>query len=142
MKQSVDENRGIQKKRIKRKRTRFADANLEFSVDDPWHVTFQKARLRMGVSQAELGGLIGVTPAAICLWEKGTIFPSPKKFDIIETILNVPLFLRDGRKHKPARIPDYVALIRVFLTLPANERAHVLKLALELSGAGDQQGKD
>lgn len=122
---------------VGRKRKRFAGSNIELGRNDIWCIKFRKARLRAGLTQRELSGLLNVSHAAVCLWENGMNFPNRKKFDTIETILGVTLFDRVGRAYQPSRAADYITLIKIFQKLSKAHQDKVLGLALELS---DQTG--
>jgi transcriptional regulator with XRE-family HTH domain len=119
-------------KQKNRKPKRFAGLNLENNHSDPWYIRLQKARLKAGITQREFSQIIGVSHTAVCLWEKGVNFPSSKKLDNIEKILNTSIFDRKHDVHMPAREPDHIKLIRVFMQLPIDDRAIVLAIAFSL----------
>ena len=120
---------GIKKNR---KPKRFSGLNLENNHSDPWYIKLRKARLKAGITQREVSQIIGVSHTAVCLWEKGANFPSSTKFDAIEKILDTSIFDRKHDVHMPAREPDHIKLVRVFMQLPIDDRAIVLALALAL----------
>ncbi len=116
----------------KRKPKRFAWLNIEIEHYDPWYIKFRKARLKAGITQRDFSKIIGVSHTAVCLWENGVNFPSSKKFDAIENVLNASIFDRKLDVHMPAREPDHIKLVRIFMQLPIDDRAIVLALALSL----------
>lgn len=49
----------------------------------------RKARLGKGMSQRELGERVGLTQAAICQFERGQRYPTPRNLRKISRILNL-----------------------------------------------------
>lgn len=60
----------------------------------------KKLRLEKGMSQQELGDMIGITKVSICGYENGTRTPSLETFDILADILETSTDYLLGRTDK------------------------------------------
>ena len=60
----------------------------------------KKLRLEKGMSQQELGDMIGITKVSICGYENGTRTPSLETFDILADILETSTDYLLGRTEK------------------------------------------
>jgi transcriptional regulator with XRE-family HTH domain len=116
-----------------KKKKRFSDIDINIESDDLWYIKFKKARLQTGLSHREIAAIVGVSHTAVCLWEKGTNFPSKKKFDLIEEILNTKIFERNNDHYQPSRNQNYIELLKIFKNLSVENQGSVLGFAMDLS---------
>ncbi|MCW8309592.1 helix-turn-helix domain-containing protein [Acidiphilium sp. PA] len=124
--------------KLKRKKKRFAENNIDIDRDDLWYEKFQKARLQLGLSQRDIADIIGVTHTAVCLWEKGDNFPSKKRFDQIEELLGSTIFDRGKNIFSPSRDPDYIVLMKLFKKLSEEDKNAVISFASQLLRKKDE----
>ena len=54
-------------------------------------VKIERARKKLGMSQAELGQRVGVTQTAVCRWESGAKQPSLSNLLKLSKALDVPM---------------------------------------------------
>lgn len=112
----------------KKKPKKFSGQTLETSVSDPWEVRFRKARLKCGLSQADLARILHVTPAAVSIWEAGINFPAKKRFNEINIILQSNIFVKAHEVFEPAPMPEHVIFLKKFLAAPECVRNKIIKI--------------
>lgn len=66
----------------------------------------KNARLKLGISQAKLGKMIGVSKVAICWYEKGDRKPSLDNFIKLAEVLNLPFDFVLGKDKEVDGVKD------------------------------------
>lgn len=111
-----------------KKPKKFSGDRLKISSKDSWKDRFRKARLQIGLSQADVANLLGVTRATVSFWEAGINFPSKKRYSEINTLLQQNIFAGNTKIHEPTLTPEYVIFIRKFQAAPTDIKERVMNI--------------
>lgn len=111
-----------------KKHKRFSGETLKISPEDSWTDRFRKARLQVGLNQADVACLLGVTRATVSFWEAGINFPAKKRYSEINAVLQQNIFTEGTEIVEPAFTSEYVIFIKKFQAAPDDVKKKIMAL--------------
>lgn len=88
-----------------------APKGLLYAIDMSLGKRIRKARKRLGMTQAELGKVFGITEQAVSQWEREKERPDPEKYPKLRKALKVPYsWLLEGTGDPPSPDDQMAAL--------------------------------
>lgn len=92
----------------------------------------KKLRLKKQLTQAELANLVGVSPSAMAMYERGEREPGIKILIIISRVLNVDFATLLGiekNENSPEQLSEgEKAIIDIFRLIPEEQQKHFLEM--------------
>ena len=111
-----------------KKHKRRSGETLTISSKDSWKDRFRKARMQVGLNQADVAYLLGVTRATISFWEAGINFPAKKRYSEINAILQKNIFSEGTEVVEPAFVPEHIVFMKKFRAAPVDIRRKIMAL--------------
>lgn len=113
---------------------RYGGASLVVLPTDPWFIKLKKARLRAGMSQRQLAGILEISSVAVSHWERGLSFPRESKYEVLETLFAQKIFDASPLVFSPSRLPENIELLKIYNSLNKKGKEDLIRFAHEILG--------